>query len=146
MTRSAINPGSGLDVAGENAGHDANIQQLATSLYGDYVFALELASVLLIVAVTGTVLRDAPLAPLRCAGVERRSKRRVDLVIAVIEPTWYLLLSALLFSIGAFGLLMRRNPLVMVMCIELMLNAANLSSSPCRCSSATSTARRPCSS
>jgi NADH-quinone oxidoreductase subunit J len=51
-----INPGSGLDVAGENAGHDANIQQLATSLYGDYVFALELASVLLIVAVTGTVL------------------------------------------------------------------------------------------
>ena len=52
----AINPGSGLDVAGENAGHDANIQQLATSLYGDHVFALELASVLLIVAVTGTVL------------------------------------------------------------------------------------------
>ncbi len=51
-----INPGTGLDVAGENAGHDANIQQLATSLYGDYVFALELASVLLIVAVTGTVL------------------------------------------------------------------------------------------
>jgi NADH-quinone oxidoreductase subunit J len=51
-----INPGTGLDVAGQNAGHDANIQQLATSLYGDYVFALELASVLLIVAVTGTVL------------------------------------------------------------------------------------------
>ncbi len=51
-----INPGTGLAVAGENAGHDANIQQLATSLYGDYVFALELASVLLIVAVTGTVL------------------------------------------------------------------------------------------
>ena len=51
-----INPGTGLDVAGENAGHDANIQQLGTSLYGDYVFALELASVLLIVAVTGTVL------------------------------------------------------------------------------------------
>jgi NADH-quinone oxidoreductase subunit J len=52
----AINPGTGLAVAGDNAGHDANIQQLATSLYGDHVFALELASVLLIVAVTGTVL------------------------------------------------------------------------------------------
>jgi len=52
----AINPGTGLAVAGENAGHDANIQQLGASLYGDYVFALELASVLLIVAVTGTVL------------------------------------------------------------------------------------------
>ena len=47
-------------------------------------------------------------------------------MIAAIEPTWYLLLSALLFSIGAFGLLVRRNPLVMFMCIELMLNAANL--------------------
>ena len=47
-------------------------------------------------------------------------------MIAAIEPTWYLVVSALLFSIGAFGLLIRRNPLVMFMCIELMLNAANL--------------------
>ena len=45
----------------------------------------------------------------------------------MIEPTWYLLLASLLFSIGAVGLLVRRNPLVMFMCIELMLNAANLS-------------------
>ncbi len=48
-------------------------------------------------------------------------------MIAAIEPTWYLLLSAVLFSVGAFGLLIRRNPLVMFMCIELMLNAVNLS-------------------
>ena len=48
-------------------------------------------------------------------------------MIAVIEPTWYLLLASLLFAIGAVGLLVRRNPLVMFMCIELMLNAANLS-------------------
>ena len=47
-------------------------------------------------------------------------------MIAAIEPTWYLTLAALLFSIGAYGLLVRRNPLVMFMCIELMLNAANL--------------------
>lgn len=47
-------------------------------------------------------------------------------MIAAIEPTWYLIVAALLFSIGAFGLLIRRNPLVMFMCIELMLNAANL--------------------
>jgi len=37
------------------------------------------------------------------------------------------LLASLLFSIGTFGVLVRRNPLVMFMCIELMLNAANLS-------------------
>jgi NADH-quinone oxidoreductase subunit K len=47
-------------------------------------------------------------------------------MIAAIEPTWYLLLAAMLFGIGAFGLLVRRNPLIMFMCIELMLNAANL--------------------
>lgn len=47
-------------------------------------------------------------------------------MIAAIEPSWYLVLASLLFSIGAFGLLVRRNPLVMFMCIELMLNAANL--------------------
>ena len=39
---------------------------------------------------------------------------------------WYLGLSALLFSIGTVGLLLRRNPLVMFMCVELMLNAVNL--------------------
>ncbi len=41
--------------------------------------------------------------------------------------TAYLALSAVIFAIGSFGLLVRRNPLVMVMCVELMLNAVNLS-------------------
>jgi NADH-quinone oxidoreductase subunit K len=39
---------------------------------------------------------------------------------------WYLGLGALLFSVGTVGLLVRRNPLVMFMCVELMLNAVNL--------------------
>ncbi|HZC76845.1 MAG TPA: NADH-quinone oxidoreductase subunit NuoK, partial [Ktedonobacterales bacterium] len=39
----------------------------------------------------------------------------------------YLIVSALLFAIGALGVLIRRNPLVMFMSIELMLNAVNLS-------------------
>lgn len=38
----------------------------------------------------------------------------------------FLILSAVLFSIGAIGVLVRRNPLIMFMSIELMLNAANL--------------------
>ncbi len=44
-----------------------------------------------------------------------------------VTQTWYLVLSAVLFTIGTVGLLTRRNPLVMFMCIELMLNAVNLS-------------------
>jgi len=44
-----------------------------------------------------------------------------------VSPTNYLLLSALLFTIGAVGVLVRRNAIVVFMCIELMLNAVNLS-------------------
>jgi NADH:ubiquinone oxidoreductase subunit K len=40
--------------------------------------------------------------------------------------TWYLVVSALIFSIGVGGVLTRRNPLVILLCLELMLNAANL--------------------
>ena len=43
-----------------------------------------------------------------------------------IDASWYLTLAAVLFTIGAIGLLVRRNVLVMFMCVELMLNAANL--------------------
>jgi len=39
---------------------------------------------------------------------------------------WYLVVSALIFSIGAGGVLTRRNPLVVLLCLELMLNAANV--------------------
>ena len=45
---------------------------------------------------------------------------------STVDPVWYLGLGALLFSLGATGLLVRRNPLVMFMCVELMLNAVNL--------------------
>jgi NADH-quinone oxidoreductase subunit K len=44
-----------------------------------------------------------------------------------VSPDAYLTVAAVLFTIGAIGLLVRRNVLVMFMCIELMLNAANLS-------------------
>ncbi|MDP9442480.1 MAG: NADH-quinone oxidoreductase subunit NuoK [Actinomycetota bacterium] len=43
-----------------------------------------------------------------------------------MDGSWYLILAALLFTVGAIGLLIRRNVLVMFMCVELMLNAVNL--------------------
>ena len=43
-----------------------------------------------------------------------------------LDTSWFLILSAVLFSLGAAGVLVRRNPLVILICIELMLNAANL--------------------
>jgi NADH-quinone oxidoreductase subunit K len=39
---------------------------------------------------------------------------------------WYIVLSALLFAIGATGILIRRSPIVILLCLELMLNAGNL--------------------
>jgi len=50
-------------------------------------------------------------------------------VSAIVQPTttWYLVLAAVLFGIGSLGVMVRRNPLVLFMCVELMLNAVNLS-------------------
>lgn len=44
----------------------------------------------------------------------------------VVTSGWYMTLAAVLFALGALGILIRRNALVMFMCIELMLNAVNL--------------------
>ena len=45
----------------------------------------------------------------------------------MIPIAYYLVVSALLFLTGAIGILLRRNALIMLMCLELMLNAVNLS-------------------
>ncbi len=44
----------------------------------------------------------------------------------MITPEHYLVLAGILFSIGLFGILLRRNILIILLCLELMLNAANL--------------------
>lgn len=46
--------------------------------------------------------------------------------IAGIPLSYYIMLSAAMFSIGALGVMIRRNAIIMFMCIELMLNAVNL--------------------
>ena len=73
----------------------------------------------------------------------RRSARRTDAAITaesgerepavragrrarLVSPTHYLMLSVLLFTIGGVGVLVRRNAIVVFMCVELMLNACNL--------------------
>ena len=43
-----------------------------------------------------------------------------------MDVTWYLVLSALLFATGVAGVLVRRSPLVILLCLELMLNAGTL--------------------
>jgi NADH-quinone oxidoreductase subunit K len=43
-----------------------------------------------------------------------------------VTIAWYLAVSAIIFVLGAVGVMTRRNPLVVLLCIELMLNGANL--------------------
>ena len=66
------------------------------------------------------------------AAVRRRPPARCrpsdydDSEVSAVTPTYYLVLSAALFTIGAVGVLVRRNAIVVFMCVELMLNAVNL--------------------
>jgi NADH:ubiquinone oxidoreductase subunit K len=43
-----------------------------------------------------------------------------------MNTEWYIVLSSLIFAVGAMGLLIRRSPVVILLCLELMLNAGNL--------------------
>ena len=110
----------------------------AESLFTDYLFAFEITSVLLVIAVVGAVVlarkpqaapRSTPTSPSSSRRRRRADAEEAAVVIArrrrsPAPATWSL--GAMLFAIGAVGLLVRRNPLVMFMCVELMLNAVNL--------------------
>ncbi len=50
----------------------------------------------------------------------------VTAAAAAVPLSWYLMLSAVLFTIGVVGVLIKRNPIVIFMCIELMLNSVNV--------------------
>ncbi|HZY65792.1 MAG: NADH-quinone oxidoreductase subunit NuoK [Actinomycetota bacterium] len=50
----------------------------------------------------------------------------VDTLNATIPLEWYLVVGALMFAVGAWGALIRRNAVVVFMCVELMINAVNL--------------------
>jgi len=114
-----------------------NITQIGRLLFTDWVFAFEATSILLTVAVVGawswpvarpvrTTSSRARPARVHVPTTRPRSARSADVLAVVVTDTWYLMLSAALFTMGGVGLLVRRNPLVMFMCVELMLNAVNL--------------------
>lgn len=67
----------------------------------------------------------APAGPTACKHLAR-SRLRLFRRRCIMNPANYLYLSVLLFTIGASGVLLRRNAIVMFMCVELMLNAVNL--------------------
>ena len=110
------------------------------SLFTDFLWPFELTAVLLVVAVIGGVVlarRSAPPGRRGAARARRRGRTpttrgrprgddAVTLALGAPHRAYYLTFAAILFTIGAVGLLVRRNVLVMFMCVELMLNAVNV--------------------
>src|SRR5207253_8288742 len=66
--------------------------------------------------------------PRRTHEAPRRGERALMLGAALLGPgvVWYVGISAFLFGIGALGVLVRRNPLIVLLSLEIMLNGANL--------------------
>ena len=81
---------------------------LGRALFTDYVFAFEATSILILVAMVGAVV------------LARREDQQIPL-------GHYLIVSAILFAIGAAGVFLRRNLITILLSIEIMLNAVNLS-------------------
>ena len=139
--------GTGLTALGEEGagwfegfGTPAEIGRL---LLTDFLLAFEAASMLLLVAAVGAVIlarrrtgledqREISVGDLMRTRQPRRDRRRRGhddrgrRPAAAMSIEWYLVVSALVFCIGAGGILVRRNPLVILLCLELMLNAGNL--------------------
>ncbi len=119
--------------------------QMGELLLTRFLLAFEVASFLLLIAAVGR--GRARAAPRRdrpgrrgAAHQRRRPVHRADRLDGrggrrpaprraerpLVDIGWYLVVSALIFTIGAAGVLTRRSPLVILLCLELMLNAGNL--------------------
>ena len=109
-----------------------------------FLVAFEVASLLLLIAAVGAVIlarrrsglddpREISVADVMRSDRAGTADRRADGHDArsrgagqPMSMEWYLVVSAMIFTIGAGGVLVRRNPLVILLCLELMLNGANL--------------------
>ena len=146
--------GTGLEaINGYGAGYQPGPEAFGTPAYigklllTRFLLAFETATFLLLIAAVGGVVLarrrgglgedDAhqvltPLDLLRPRGTGTMAegvgaRRRVPAREPYVSIAWYLAVSAIVFSLGAIGVITRRNPLVVLLCLELMLNGANLS-------------------
>ena len=94
-------------------------RQVGALLFGPYLLAVELASMLLLAGLVGAY----HLGRVRPA---RGRRTRREGAVSVVLMQHALLLAMVLFALGTIGVLMRRNLIVMLMSVEIMLNAAGL--------------------
>ena len=89
-------------------------QALGMALFQSYVFPFQVTGVLLLAA----------RSPASSSSATPRSEVRT--MPSAVTVDWYVALSGILFAIGALGVLLRRNAIILFMSVELMLNSANL--------------------
>jgi multisubunit Na+/H+ antiporter MnhC subunit len=97
-------------------GEDQSIKVLGKILLNEYMVPFEFASILLLVAMIGTVLLSK----------REKLQNKMNNILNQIGIENYIFLSVILFCIGVFGVLYRRNAIIVFMSIEIMLNAVNL--------------------
>jgi len=122
--------GTGLEaIDGQGAGYSPGPEAFGTPAYigklllTRFLLAFEVASfLLLIAAVGGGVLARRRKGLVEGGGAAAGRRREVR----TMSIAWYLAVSAIVFALGAIGVITRRNPLVVLLCRELMLNGANL--------------------
>ena len=103
--------------------------QIGKLFLTDHLLAFEITSIVLLVAAVGGVVLGTGPRP-------RRTPPMLGPGVALVPRRL-----GGLFAIGAMGVLLRRSPLIILLSIEIMLNASNLASSASRACSAPSTAR-----
>ena len=81
----------------------------------DHLLAFEITSIVLLVAAIGGVVLGTT-----------REKEEDGRLMDGPDVGWYLIVAAILFGIGALGVMLRRSPLIVLLSLEIMLNAANL--------------------
>ena len=103
-------------------------ESIGNLLLERFLVVFEAASMLLLIAAVGALVlasrkkeENTRHVPPSAPGVPGELEE-----VPLMDVTWYLVLSALLFATGAGGVLLRRSPLVILLCLELMLNAGNL--------------------
>ena len=90
-------------------------------LFTELLLPFEVTSVLILIAILGAV------ALARHTDARKDGRQMNSFFAQEVPLSWYLLLSAALFSLGVVGFLIKRNLITVFMSIELMLNAVNLS-------------------
>jgi len=130
MKVQAPNPTTAFNAPGPTPeGHGwGSVRAVGTDLFGPGLFVFEAVSILLLIAVVGAIAIARPLHEDQDneGNIPAGEGHKMGKLLFEVGYGHFLVLAAVLFLIGVAGVLIRRNALIILMSVELMLNAANM--------------------